>query len=246
MADQIKSDSGLILDHLLLLQDRIDRSCARAGRPPASVRCVAVSKGHPAGAVRAAVSAGLADIGENRVQEALDKAPHLSDIAIRWHLVGTLQSNKVRPAVRTFSMIHSLDRPELAAAIQKESERIGRTVDVLIQVEPTGEPAKHGVKPDAALAMAESLGRLPNIRLRGFMAIGPLPVSPTPADTAPARACFKTVRELFDQFRKSGRAAEEFDTLSMGMSDDFEIAIEEGATLIRVGTILFGPRPVRV
>ncbi|OGH60850.1 MAG: YggS family pyridoxal phosphate enzyme [Candidatus Lindowbacteria bacterium RIFCSPLOWO2_12_FULL_62_27] len=224
-------------ENIKRLRERIRAAAARAGRPPDGIACIAVAKGHPPAAVRVAVREGLAEIAENRVQEAVPKAAQLADLSIRWHLVGSLQTNKVRPAVRLFSMIQSLDRIDLARAIQKECEKENRTIDALVQIEPTGEPAKHGVPPEAAAAFVRSLAEFDRIRLRGLMAIGPLT-----EDREKIRACFRQVRELFQSIRPTQEGGAVWDTLSMGMSDDFEIAIEEGATLLRIGTLIFGPR----
>lgn len=225
-----------ISKNIARLRDRIRGACARANRRPDEIRCVAVTKGHPASVVRSAVSAGLADIGENRVQEAIAKADELRDLTIHWHLVGSLQTNKVRQAVRLFATVQSVDRAELALALQKECVREDKHIDVLIQIEPTDESSKHGVRPELARALVENVLGLNRLRLRGVMAIGPLT-----ADEAAIRSCFRTVADLFRDLRKN--TAESFDTLSMGMSGDFEIAIVEGATLIRVGTAIFGERP---
>lgn len=210
----------------------------RAGRATDDIRIVAVTKGHPADRIHAAVRAGIADIGENRVQEAAAKQASLSDLSARWHLIGSLQTNKVRQAISLFSLIHSVDRIELARAIQSECEKQNKTMDVLIQIESSGESTKHGILPERAGDLSNALKDCSRLNLRGLMAIGP-----HTEDRARIRDCFRSVRELFGRLRASSPRPELFDTLSMGMSDDFEIAIEEGSTLIRIGTALFGPRP---
>lgn len=236
LVDQIDGPAKLIRQNVQTLHIKIAQACARAGRRPEEVRCVAISKGHPASKVRMAFEAGLTEIGENRVQEASAKFAELADLTIRWHLVGTLQTNKVRPAVSRFAMIQSLDRLDLAQALQKECDRQNRSIEALIQVEATGEPTKHGLRPEAVPDLVRSVKPLGRLRLRGLMAIGPLT-----ADPVKIRSCFRTVGDLFQSLRQSGVGAD-FDILSMGMSDDFEIAIEEGSTLIRIGTLIFGPR----
>lgn len=240
LADQPKSGFGQIQENIRSLQRKIREVCEKAPRPrrPEDIRIVPVSKGHPAPAVRVAVAAGFCEFGENRVQEALAKSNELPDLGVRWHLVGTLQTNKVRQAVRLFGMIQSVDRPELGSALRQECERQGVVKDILIQVEATGEAAKHGVKVDEVMAVAKTLRGFGSLRVRGLMAIGPLT-----DDRRKTRSCFQLVHDLFQKLRLQGDFGETFDTLSMGMSDDFEIAIEEGSTLIRVGTLIFGPRP---
>lgn len=227
-------------DLIELFRRRLSEVCRKAGRPTDQIRCVAISKGQPAESIRAAAAAGFKEIGENRIQEALKKSSNLGDLGIVWHLVGTLQTNKVRSAVNLFSMIQSLDRKELAEAIQKECEKQNRQIDVLIQVEPTGEPGKHGVRPEEIVKMLKALRSYDRLRIRGLMAIGP-----NTEDSNAVHSCFRNVRRLFTEIQKADGLSDYFDTLSMGMSSDFEIAIEEGATMIRVGTLIFGSRPVR-
>ncbi|MBI4179117.1 YggS family pyridoxal phosphate-dependent enzyme [bacterium] len=224
--------------NIATLRQRIRAACERAGRRAEDVRCVAVSKGQAAESIRLAVQAGMTDIGENRVQEAVKKSGELRDLGIRWHLVGSLQTNKVRQALKLFTMIQSLDGRDLATALQAECEKQDRSVDVLLQVEPTGESSKHGVKPEQIEDCLNWIQPFDRLRLRGLMAIGP-----NTDDPAAIRACFREMARLFRQIRKEGRGGEKFDMLSMGMSSDYELAIEEGATLVRVGTAIFGPRP---
>lgn len=217
---------------------RVRTAAAGCGRRAEGIRCVAVTKGHPPSYVMAAVSAGMCDIGENRVQEAVAKIEELSVLNVCWHLVGSLQTNKVRTAVRSFSMIQSVDRENLAREIQRECERQNKIMDILLQVDATDEPSKHGVKPDRICALLASVRNLDRLRVRGIMTIGPFT-----DDQTKVRNCFHTVRSLFETLRVSADAT--FDILSMGMSDDFEIAVAEGSTMLRVGTVLFGPRHIR-
>ncbi len=248
--DRIDLDQGegVLIEHdmtnatdistpLALVRGRIESAAARAGRPSRGVDVIAVTKGHPAPFVRVAAASGILDIGENRVQEALEKVEELQDIAVRWHLIGTLQTNKARPAVRQFQMVQSVDRAEIASALKKECDRQNKSLDVLVQVEASGEPTKHGARPDQVPALIDAVLACPRLHLRGLMTIGPL----TP-ESDKIRACFRTVAELFRIIRSGGKAGPSFDTLSMGMSGDFEIAVEEGATMLRLGTALFGAR----
>jgi pyridoxal phosphate enzyme (YggS family) len=217
---------------LAAVRERIAGACARAGRDPESVRLIAVSKTHGPETVREAAGHGLTVFGENRVQEAAAKIPecpgHLS-----WHLVGHLQRNKVRPAVEYFDFIHSVDSTRLLETIDRVSQECGKTMPVCIEV--SGEGAKFGVAPDGLPEVLAASARLTQVRVAGLMTIPPLS-----KDAGRTRGYFRALRELRDAARaSSGLALEE---LSMGMSGDFEIAIEEGATMIRVGTDLFGPR----
>lgn len=212
----------------------IDAACRRIGRDPAGVTLVAVAKTFPADAIQAAVEAGVADIGENRAQELKQKAQVLSSSPIRWHFVGPLQSNKVRHVVGTATLIHSVDRLGLAEAIARRASALGMVQDVLIEVNLAGEASKAGVDPRAVVSFAEEVASLGGIAVRGLMAIPPQ----EPDETA-ARGHFRALASLRDQALERVAGAGE---LSMGMSHDYLIAIEEGATIVRVGTAIFGPR----
>ena len=215
---------------------RIAAACARAGRNPESVTLVAVSKTVPAEALRDAVAAGLDLLGENRVQEAVAKVPEVP--GARWHLVGPLQSNKAHPALEVFDAIESVDSVKLAARLDRlvPGTRPGRGYPVLIQVNVDLDPAKAGFEPGALDAAMAELAALPHLELRGLMTVGRLTTDP-----GEARRTFAGLRELAERCRS--RWPELGPELSMGMSDDFEIAIEEGATIVRVGRALFGERP---
>lgn len=197
------------------------------------VRIVAVTKTHPPAAVRAAAAAGLADVGENRVQEALDKQKALGDVPVAWHLIGTLQRNKARHAVGRFALIHSVDRIDLAAELGRRLDQ-GRRQSVLVQVNCSGEPQKGGVEPDGLSALLESLRGIEGLDVRGLMTMSALT-----DDTTEQRRAFRLLRDLRDDAGRSGHSLPE---LSMGMSGDFTIAVEEGATMVRLGTVLFGER----
>jgi pyridoxal phosphate enzyme (YggS family) len=213
---------------------RIEAACAAAGRPPGSVRLLAVSKTQPAGAVRALAATGQQAFGENYVQEGLAKQRELADLALEWHLIGPLQSNKCRDVARHFDWLQSLDRPALVHRLARERPAARGPLAVLVQVNIDGEASKSGCTPDALPALAESVAAEPALRLRGLMAI------PAPAEDAEVRrAAFRRLHALYESLRADHP---DLDTLSMGMSDDFELAIAEGATMVRIGTALFGPR----
>jgi pyridoxal phosphate enzyme (YggS family) len=215
---------------------RIEKAAQRAGRDPASVRLVAVTKGVEPGRIREAIEAGADILGENRVQEATAKMTELGRISgISWHLIGTLQRNKARAAVERFDLIHSVDGLPLAQDLNRHAADRKKRQPVLVQVNVSGEAAKHGVSPDRAADLAGWAGAAPGLRLLGLMTIPPLPRSPE--DSRPYyRALFDLARNIE---RRTGLALPE---LSMGMSGDYEVAVEEGATLVRVGTAIFGER----
>jgi pyridoxal phosphate enzyme (YggS family) len=197
------------------------------------VRIVAVTKGHGVEAVRAAAAAGLDEVGENRVQEAMEKQASLADLAVAWHLVGTLQRNKARHAAGRFALIHSVDRAELGAELDRRSAP-GSRQRVLVQVNCSDEPQKGGVEPAGLGALLETLRALERLEVVGLMTMSSLT-----DDTSEQRRAFRRLRELRDQAEREGHRLPE---LSMGMSGDFPVAVEEGATMIRLGTILFGER----
>ena len=225
-----------IARNLEMVRRRIARAAARAGRDPSSVTLVGVSKTVPAERVASAVEAGLRDLGENRVQEARDKAPRLPE-RVRWHLVGHLQSNKATLAARLFDMVHSIDSLETARRLDQAAQQAGRSIVGLVQVDMAGEATKFGV-PEADLdPLLEGVEALGALRIRGLMVLPPYQPDPERA-----RPYFRRLRELRDG-TASRHPALELSELSMGMTEDFEVAIEEGATLVRVGRALFGERP---
>jgi PLP dependent protein len=225
-------------DNLISIQQRIRAACARAGRDAASVTLLAVSKTHPPETIQAAVNCGLLHFGENKIQEARAKIP-LSPGKARWQFIGHLQSNKVREAVELFEMIQSVDRLDLAREISKRAVQAAKTMPVLLEVNVAGEASKFGYRPEQLLAELSELAALPKIEVQGLMAIPPF--SPLPEKTRP-------------HFQRLGRLKIEAEKitgfplphLSMGMSGDFEVAIEEGATIVRIGTALFGERLTRI
>jgi pyridoxal phosphate enzyme (YggS family) len=213
------------------LRDRIAAAVARGGHGQ-SVTLVAVTKTHGPDAVRAAWAAGVHDVGENKVQEALRKQ-QVVEVPVRWHLIGHLQRNKVRE-LEHFALLHSLDSPRLADAVHMHGVERGRAVDALVQVNPAGEETKGGYALDEVRAEAERLTGLVGVRVRGVMTMAPFT-----DDERVLRATFAAARDARQLLADAGHPATE---LSMGMSNDFEIAIEEGATLVRLGTVLFGAR----
>lgn len=219
------------------LRERIAAACARAGRDPASVTMMAVSKHQPPEAVEAALTAGLTCFGESRVQEAKAKIP-LCPGRARWQLIGHLQSNKCRDAVALFGMIQSVDSLALAQELNKHCEKAAKTLPILLEVNVAGEASKFGYAPAALLTELAMLNQLPRLEIHGLMTIAPY--TPTPERVRPF---FRRLRELRTECEQL--LGVPLPQLSMGMSGDFEVAIEEGATCVRIGTALFGPRARR-
>jgi pyridoxal phosphate enzyme (YggS family) len=218
---------------LAAVRERVSAAARRVHRDPAAVRIVAVTKTLPPEAVRAALAAGLEDLGENYVQEAHAKRDAVGGTGT-WHLIGGLQRNKVRLAVATFDHVQTVDSEGIARALAAEASRVGRRLRVSIQVNVTADPRKRGCSPDTTAALAETILALPELDLRGLMTIGP--VGPPEA----SRSCFRLLRKLRDDVGR--RLGVELPHLCMGMSDDFTVAVEEGATLLRLGRALFGDR----
>ena len=216
-----------IAERVAHVRQRVERAAERAGRSPADVTIVAVSKGFPPSAIDEAAVAGIAHIGENRVQEAAAKIPGLRGLPVTWHLVGHLQTNKTKTALELFDIIHSVDSLHLAEVL---SHRAERPLPVLLEVNVTGEASKFGFSPDEVAAAAQAIAHLPHLDLRGLMTVAPFVGDP------------ETVRPAFRELRRL-RDALGLRELSMGMTDDFEVAIEEGATLVRIGRAIFGERP---
>ncbi|MEW6158063.1 MAG: YggS family pyridoxal phosphate-dependent enzyme [Verrucomicrobiota bacterium] len=216
------------------VQARIAAACDRAGRDPHSVQILAVSKTHPPETIRAAAAAGLTLFGENRVQEAKAKIP-LCPGRLRWHMIGHLQSNKCRDAVHLFEMIQSVDSLSLAQELNKWGEKLSRNIRVLIEVNVAGESTKFGYSPERLRSELSELNQLPRLELHGLMTI-----APWTKEVERVRPVFRRLRELKEECEQI--LGVPLPVLSMGMSGDFEVAVEEGATLVRLGTILFGPR----
>lgn len=225
---------GSIPQNLQAVKSRIDAAARACGRDPQSVRLLAVSKTHAPARVREACAAGQRAFGENYVQEALDKMAALADLPLEWHLVGPLQSNKTRAVAERFDWVHTVDREKVARRLSEQRPAAMAPLQVLVQVNVSGEASKSGVSPREAAALARAVSGMPRLRLRGLMAVP----EPTP-EAGLQRARFRALRELQESLRRDGLA---LDTLSMGMSDDMEAAITEGSTMVRIGTAIFGER----
>ncbi len=228
-----------LAENLASIHQRIQAACERVGRDPSTVALLAVSKGMPPEVIREAADAGLALFGENKVQEAKAKIP-LCPGRLRWHMIGHLQSNKCRDAVHFFELIHSVDSLTLAGEINRWAEKQAKTMPVLLEVNLAGESTKFGFKPDQAEADLAAFNALRHLEIHGLMTI-----APWTADPERVRPIFRRLREL--KTRCEVQLGAPLPQLSMGMSGDFEVAIEEGATMIRIWTSLFGrrPKPVR-
>jgi pyridoxal phosphate enzyme (YggS family) len=226
-----------ISSHIADVRQNVALAAQRAGRRPDSVRLVAVSKTRGIDSIRIAAAAGVGDFGENYVAEALPKIAAAADANLTWHFIGTIQANKTRDIARHFQWVQTIDRPRVAERLSAQRPDENGPLDVLIQVNIDDEPSKAGIAAEAVREFAGNLVELPRLRVRGLMAI-PRP-QPEPER---ARDAFARMRELFEAARP--RRAIHWDTLSMGMTQDYEVAIEEGATMVRIGTALFGPRGV--
>jgi pyridoxal phosphate enzyme (YggS family) len=220
--------------HVNHVRSRIRQAAVAAGRDPAAVTLVAVTKAQTAETIRSAATAGVTDFGENYLQEAAAKMDQLADLALRWHFIGSIQSNKTRAIAERFDWVHSIDRLSIARRLSEQRPFHAPPLNLCIQVELVPEPTKGGVEPAEVRPLAAAAAELPRVRLRGLMCVPP----PQPDATA-TRAVFARLRTLLEELNASGH---KLDTLSMGMSGDFESAIAEGATLVRIGTALFGSR----
>lgn len=225
-----------IASKLQLVQSRILQACLKVDRSPDGVVLLAVSKTFPAAAVREAFQTGQRRFGENYVQEALDKMAELADLRaqIEWHLIGPLQSNKTRVVAEHFDWVHTVDRLKIAQRLSEQRPVHLPPLQVCIQVNTSGEASKSGVEPAQAMALAQAVAQLPHLQLRGVMAL------PAPSnDASTQHQALKTIRSLFDDMRSQGLT---LDTLSMGMSADLEAAVEQGSTMVRIGSAIFGQR----
>jgi pyridoxal phosphate enzyme (YggS family) len=219
------------------VRERIADAASRANRAPGEVRLIAVSKTHPIDAVRAAAEAGQVDFGENKVQEALQKISQSADTSLRWHLIGHLQSNKAKKAAAAVHAIHAIDSVELLKRVDQAAAAAGRAIDVLVQVDLALEDTKFGAPEDAVPGIFAAADDCTAARVTGLMLLPPLAENPEDA-----RPWFTRLRGVRDRLRDAGVPAARLRELSMGMSHDFEVAIEEGATMVRVGTAIFGER----
>ena len=224
-------NSTLLVNHV---RSRIRQAALAAGRDPAAITLVAVTKAQTAETIRLAATAGVTDFGENYLQEALAKMDQVADLALRWHFIGGIQSNKTRAIAERFDWVHSIDRLSIARRLSAQRPFHAPPLNLCIQVELVPEPNKGGVPPSEVAPLAAAAAELPRVRLRGLMC-----VPPPQANAAAERALFARLRTLLEDLNAGGL---KLDTLSMGMSGDFESAIAEGATLVRIGTALFGSR----
>lgn len=227
-----------IADNLAAVRQRIAAAARNAGRDENSVRLLPVSKTVPVGRLRQAIAAGVHRFGENKVQEAREKAEALADAAPAWVIIGHLQTNKVKHVARFASEVQSIDRLKVARALEDRLQAEGRGLDVLVQVNTSGEASKYGVGPEDAAALVRELAAFDALRVRGLMTLAVFS-----ADHERVRSCFRMLRALRDRLRDEVPAGVSLEGLSMGMSGDYALAIEEGSTEVRVGTAIFGARP---
>lgn len=232
------TDADTMAARLARIRQRIAQACERAGRAPDSVTLLPVSKTFEIEALREAMALGLTRFGENKTQELRQKAAALADQGLQWVLIGHLQTNKAKDAARDAAEVQSLDRPDLAEALHRRLVNEGRTLDVLVQVKTSSEPSKHGLAPaDLSRFLHRVATEFPTLRVQGLMTLAAH--SPDPLEV---RACFRCLRDLRDQLRQQDIPGVSLARLSMGMSGDFELAIEEGSTEVRIGAALFGVR----
>ncbi len=226
-----------IARNIVQVKERIAAAAVRSGRNPDDITLIAVTKTVPPERIKVALECGISHIGENRVQEAREKFGALADADVSWHMIGHLQRNKAKYVVRMFDMIHSIDSLELAEAVQEQCEKVNRRMAVLLEVNTSGESSKFGCAPEEALPLANEIYKLSRLDLKGFMTIGKFT-----ENQAEVRACFQKLREIWARARTAFPRGAQLTELSMGMSGDFEMAIEEGATMVRIGSAIFGPR----
>ena len=230
-----------IKTNIIKVRERIAQAAKRSGRTPESIQLVAVSKTVPVEKIIEAIDAGITDIGENRVQEADEKYRAIATIpiigTIKWHIVGHLQTNKVKRALEIFDMIHSVDSIHLMDTIEKRAAQMDKVVDVLVEVNTSAEETKYGVKPEEVVDVMRRASQYDHLRVRGLMTVGLFAEYPETA-----RPCFQQLRELRDKVANLNLPRIEMKYLSMGMTNDFEVAIEEGSNIVRIGTAIFGAR----
>ncbi|MFO7972920.1 MAG: YggS family pyridoxal phosphate-dependent enzyme [Desulfobacterales bacterium] len=226
-----------MIKRLQTVKDRIQTAASACGRSPGTIRLVAVSKTVPTVRVREAIQAGVTILGENYVQEARAKFNDLATYAVSWHFIGHLQSNKAKYAVRLFDLIHSVDTLKLARELDKQSRKINKIQEILIQVNISEEASKSGVNAEDTLTLLKDISRLENLSVKGLMTMPPYFNAPEKV-----RPYFKALRDLRDRLKQQGVLNVGLNELSMGMTGDFEVAVQEGATLVRIGTAIFGKR----
>jgi pyridoxal phosphate enzyme (YggS family) len=227
----------MIAENIQKIKGRVALACRRADRDPEDVRLVAVSKTFPSTRIEEAARSGVADFGENYIQELLEKREAVGSMPVRWHFIGHLQTNKVKYIAGWIHLIHSVERIGLAKEIDRRAAQSGRVIDVLVEVNTTGEESKYGVRPEETVGFVRQLEEFRHLHVAGLMTIGPfLP------DPEGSRPMFQTLRHLKDELAALHQENVTPRHLSMGMTGDFEVAIEEGATIIRIGTAIFGRR----
>lgn len=229
--------SAQIRENLARVKERIQKALVRAGRENEEVKIVAVSKTKPPELIRYAIESGIKDIGENRVQEAIPKIEAVGKDKVVWHLVGHLQTNKAKKAVCYFDMIQSVDSVKIARKISSYSEEEGKQIPVLVEVNISGESTKFGIAPEKVKDFVGEISCLRGIKVKGLMTIGPLTY-----DKGAVRRAFRKMFGIFDDLRRDRIEGVEMEILSMGMTDDFEVAVEEGTTMVRIGRAIFGER----
>jgi pyridoxal phosphate enzyme (YggS family) len=226
-----------IKDRLEKVKNRIKKAAIACDRNPESIALVAVSKTVSAGTVQKAIEAGATILGENYVQEARDKIADLVNAPVSWHFIGHLQSNKAKYAVKLFDLIHSVDSLKLARELNKQAQKIGKIQQIFVQVNISREETKSGISVDETMNLVKDISRLENLSIRGLMTMPPFFNQPEKV-----RPFFAALRDLRDQIQQNSTPNVSMDELSMGMTGDFEVAIEQGATMVRVGTAIFGER----
>ncbi len=232
---------SIIADNIEEIRKNIEKICLRAGRNPKEIQLIAVSKTFGEEKILEAMKSGIVDFGENYVQEILEKQQHLQKNLLRWHFIGHLQSNKVKYIIDWVYMIHSVESETLAKKIQKRAEKIGRTIPILVEVNTSEEATKFGARPEKAVEFIRSIAHFPNLEIQGLMTIGPFTL-----DVAQTRTAFQTLKSIFNEVNAKNILSKPMQHLSMGMTHDYEIAIEEGATMLRIGTAIFGKREKKV
>lgn len=227
----------MVAENIKNIRENISKTCFRVGRNPQTVELIAVSKTFPTDLIKEAMATSVFVFGENYVQELLQKKKELEHTSAQWHMIGHLQSNKVKYIAEWIQMIHSVDNEGLAVEIQKRAEKANRTIDVLIEVNTSEEATKFGVHPDRAIDLIKKVVPYPNVALKGLMTIGPFS-----DDANESRNSFKLLKSIFDEANSASFLKTPLSVLSMGMTHDYEIAIEEGSTMVRIGTAIFGSR----
>ena len=225
-----------VRENIQSVQDRIASTLQRVGRESDSIKLIAISKTKPASLIVEAIDSGITDIGENRVQEAKGKRSQV-DRPVNWHLVGHLQTNKVKQALKIFDLIHSVDSIRLLAEIERQSRRLNRRTDALVEVNTSGEESKFGLQPNEVLSFMESAAEYVHVRIKGLMTVGEFM-----SDPEGVRSSFTLLRSFKERIASQGYPNVEMEYLSMGMTNDFEVAIEEGANMVRIGSAIFGER----